>query len=196
MKKYILVICTLTCNLTFCQVFINKTETEKLLDYFLRQDTVSKIVYDYPTNITTYQFEGNYSREKVFPNTPDNVLICAVPITYETSIHKVLKNIDLSYDSNYYQTQIKNSSETPWSKQNLSTQIKMKLIKSKFSAYFYHQINIFSTPLFSKDGKIAIISLGTVDRQFVIKKREKIFIFKKNNMNWNLIQTINSIKNW
>jgi hypothetical protein len=196
MRIYTLTILLIFFNhFTFGQVLDRKIETEKILNFFLQQDTISKITLDSPWNIKTYEFEGDYSKEKVYPNTPDNVIICTEPITFNTAIFKVLKVIDSSYDSTYYQQQIINSTETSWNSQHLSLRQKTRFIKWRWRK-LYHETNIFSTPLFSKDGKVAIIKFGSMKRNSVIKKQDKIFILKKTNNDWTLVRTINSIKKW
>jgi len=195
MRVIFLIVLIIVFNLTFGQVFNRKVETENILNYFLQQDTVCKIIFDHPWNIKNFHFDGDYSVEKMYPNVPDNVIICTVPIQFETAIYQVLKLIDASYDSIYYQRQIVDLKEPLWSSQNLTLRTKARFIKWR-TRIFFSEINNFSTPLFSKDGQVAIIRFGSLKRNSSYKKQNKIFIFKKEKNIWELIATINSIKNW
>ena len=185
-------------NLSWGQIIYKKVETEKLLNFFFTRDTIKNTLYNRQDKIKGFQFEGDYSVAKIYPNTPPNVMICAVPTMYETSIHQVLKNIDQVYDSVFYQNQISKLDSTIdfWKNQKLILQKRIRFVRSNLHGKLYRETNMISSPLFSKDGQIAIISFTIVNRRFVIKKREKIFIFKKVNNNWVVIKTINSVKNW
>ena len=185
----------------FGQAFDKKIETEKLLDLILKQDTISKNIFDFADNINDYEFEGDYSIDKLFPNrikgdSTENYItisvICVAPLEFEMPIYKVLKTIDASYDSTYYQEQIKNVKYGKWSLRKFNNLTKVKFVKWE---KLHHETNHISFPIFSKDKNIAMIKFGSTNGKGMSEKQTRILIFKKLDNDWQLVQTINSIKN-
>jgi hypothetical protein len=188
---------------SYAQEFDQKVETEKLLNSILKQDSVSKNLFDFANNIIDYEFEGNYSPDRIFPDrikkdsTGQIIMIstiCVVPLEFENPIWSVLKEIDSSYDSTYYQEQIRNADRTPWSKRNLNLEPKIKFVKWKWRK-LHHETNLFSTPIFSKNKKLAIIKFGSINGKSMEEKPARILIFQKENDSWQLSRTINRVKN-
>ncbi len=195
MKNFLIISLLIISKLIFGQDFDKNVETENIMNFLLQQDSISRIVFDMPENITDYQFDGDYTADRIYPNTPKNVIVCTVPITFESSAHSILKEIDLSYDSSYYQKQIRESNQNSWKEKKLKLDKKIKFIKWKWRM-LYKEINSFSIPLFSKDGHIALVKFSSLNGRSIHKKRPQILILKRNNNNWKIIAKINSIKNW
>ncbi len=191
-------------NLILGQEINRNKLTEEILNTILKHDSISNKIFDLPLNITDYEFEGNYSSEKVFPeaneidSTGHKVLtrmICVVPIEFKNPIWQILKSTDINFDSSYYQEQILNSDQTLWSKRNLNLKKKVKFVKWKWRK-LYHETNNFSTPIFSKNGDIAIIKFSSINGKSMQEKTNRILIYRKIDKQWILIKTIESVKNW
>ena len=194
--KTALFILFILANLTALgQSTISDDEVENVLNALVKKGVLDKAVNGIALQITPYQFDGDYSRERVFPNASPNSVICVVPITFDTSIHSVLKKIDDVYDSSYYQNLIQDYLPVRWSEQELNLK-KIKFIKSKIGKLFHKEIGLLTYPLFSKDGKTAILTYGTVNRNSVIKEREAVYILKKMDPGWQVVEVINSKETW
>ena len=200
----IIIFTILISNLIFGQSFDKKKLTEELINTILKQDSISNKIFDFPLNITDYEFEGDYSTERVLPeafivdSTGQKILtqtICTVPTEFSSPIWKIIKTLDVNYDSSYYLEQILNSDQTFWSKRKMVFNKKVKFVKWKWRR-FYHEINNFSTPIFSKNGDIAIIKFGSINGKSMQEKMNRILIFRKTGNQWELIKMIESIKNW
>ena len=150
--------------------------------------------------ITDYEFDGNYSHERVFYShsvtdsigKKDNriIIICADPIRYSSSICEIVKKYDSSYDSVYYQNQIKKQETIIYWKDFYDKKSnRPKFINPKFTSLF-RTITTVSRPIFSKDEKLAIIKIGELG---VRKKGHKIYIFEKIDNKWTLKDSIKSI---
>src|SRR5258706_11119207 len=103
--KLILILAGLSMQ-CFGQVFDKKAETERLLNSILSQDTISNNIFEFTENIRDFDFEGNYSFDRLFPGQIkrdstgkiDGVTrICVSPLEFESPIYKVLQRIDSSY---------------------------------------------------------------------------------------------------
>lgn len=166
------------------QALDRKTDVENIFNSLRRQGVIGKTFADNPSKITSFQFEGDYSREKVFPNIPTTTIICVSPITFESPIQNTLRQIDRSYDSVFYQKQIQDSLSLPWSKMGFEFATKIRFGKSGF---LRSEIGMISYPLFSKDGQIATITYGTISGNSVIKQREKVYFLRRNEKEWTVI---------
>jgi hypothetical protein len=178
------------------QEFDKKAEVENIFNSLRRQNIITKTIANNPARITSYQFEGDYSRKKIFPNTPTTTTICITPITFDSPIHSTLKQIDPSYDSVFYQKQIQDSITSLWSNQELEFTTNVTFIKSGLLIKLSSEIGIISYPLFSKDGQTAVITYGTINGNAMIKQPEKVYFLRNNDKEWTTIATIDSKKTW
>ena len=173
-----------------------RTETQAVLQTLANQQILSKALAKYGFPIESYQFDGDYSRERVFPNANPNSIICVSPITYEHSIHSALISIDNNYDSLNYQNQLKEQSGIIWTGNNLKIPEGHKIVNSRLGGGLYSEIGRISAPLFNKELTVAIITYGTSNRNSRIKKTETVYILKKVGNQWQIEETISSIKTW
>jgi hypothetical protein len=150
--------------------------------------------------ITDYEFDGNYSHERVFysHSVKDStgkkdhriIIICADPIRFSSSICEIVKKYDNSYDSVYYQNQIKKQETIIYWKDFYNNKSDRPIfINWKFKSHF-RTITTVSRPIFSKDAKLAIIKIGELG---VRKKGHIIYIFEKIDNKWTLKDSIKSI---
>ena len=196
MKKALFIL-FIFANLTALgQSITSNEEVENVFNALIKKGVLDKAIFDFALQITPYQFDGDYSRERVFPNASPNSVICVVPITFDTSIHSVLKKIDDVYDSSYYQILIQDYLPVRWSEQELNLTKKIKFINSKIRKLFQKEVGRLTYPLLSKDGKTAVLTYGTVNRNSVIKKREAVYILKKLDSGWQVVEVISSKEKW
>lgn len=149
--------------------------------------------------ITDYEFDGNYSYERVFHSNSvtdstgkedDRIHIIADPIRLSSSICEIVKKYDSSYDSVYYQNQIKEQKTIiHWKDFYNNKSDRPIFIKWKYLIYF-RTITTVSRPIFSKDAKLAIIKIGELGAR---KIGFKIYIFEKIENKWTLKDSIKSI---
>ena len=173
-----------------------RAETQSILELLSTEGIIEKAIANFGFRITSYQFDGDYSRERVFPNASPNTLICIVPITFERSIHSALLTIDEAYDSAYYQNQLAEQGGIVWTDHDFSFTGKHRFIKSGFASIFYAETGRLSTPLFNRDMNVATITYGTTSRSSVIKKSKTVYILKKVDKQWQIEETIRSVTNW
>jgi len=200
MKRIIFISFLFSIQLTYGQDFDREKQTNEILSLILEQDSVSNKLYPFPARITAYEFDGDYSIERIFPQAfvkdstgkQTRSLICVSPIKYENSIWDVLKKLGSNSDSLYYQEQIQAIDAKPWSEQNLSFNRKIKFVKLMWIK-LHGEINHISPPIFSEDGKIAFLEFFSLKRNSQLKKPFKILIFKKDESQWKLIETIDSL---
>ncbi|HYF68687.1 MAG TPA: hypothetical protein VD884_11150 [Ohtaekwangia sp.] len=194
MKPYIALVLTFIQTFAVGQEFDKKTEVENIFNSLRKQNIITKKIANSPSWITSYQFEGDYSRERVFPNIPATATICVTPIAFESPIHDTLKKIDFSYDSAFYLKQIHDAIRALWSSQGLEFTTKLSFTKSGVLSKLRSEIGMISHPLFSKDGQTAVIIYGTINGNSVTKQPEKVYFLRKNDQEWTTIATIDSKK--
>jgi hypothetical protein len=183
--------------LTFIQVFVaaqvfdERTEVQNMFTCLRNQNIIAATIGNNPSRITPFQFEGDYSRERVFPGLSPTAAICVTPITFQSSIYDALKKIGLSPDSALFQKQIKDFHKPQWRSQKLEFTTKIKFTKSKLLRWLKSEIGIISYPLFNQDRQIAIITYGTIKGN-----SDRVYILRKRDNDWIIIETIDSQKTY
>ncbi|GAB3817157.1 hypothetical protein [Pontibacter rugosus] len=196
MTKALLILLILSSLNAFGQPRGTEDEVENVLNALIEKGILNKSIFNLALQISPYHFDGNYATERVFPNVPSTTILCVAPITFDRSIHSALKEIDNVYDSTYYQQQIQDYHPVKWSEQELSLISKTKFINSRISKLFYKEIGRMTFPLFSKDGKIAVLTYAAVNRSSVTKKRDTVYILKEDQTGWQIVEVIASKKAW
>jgi|GEM_PF-2973346 len=199
-KKYIIYVLILISNLVTGQENNRKELTEEIINTILLDSSISTKIFDKPLNITNYEFEGDYSVEKIFPKyskiqkLESETIIqttCVNSIKFKKPIWKVLKTVDENYDSLYYKKQIQNADKILWSKRKLEIRKKEKFVKWKWRK-FHKETNHFSSPIFNKNKDIAFIKFSSTNWKSMVKKKSRILIYKKIENKWILIETVES----
>ncbi|MEQ9300194.1 MAG: hypothetical protein RIF33_16600 [Cyclobacteriaceae bacterium] len=151
---------------------------EDILQVLSSERILDKAISRFAGKITSCQFDGDYSFDRVHPDRPPNTisLICTSPITFQTSIHTVLKDLDDDYDSLFFQNQLKEAQFTDWTDQSFNLPEGHKFIQSRWSKYLHSETGRLSIPIFNETRDLAAIIYSTTKRNGTIKKREAVYI--------------------
>jgi hypothetical protein len=190
----------------YAQDSINSSVTSELFEQIININELGKNLEKHSVLISEWHFDGDYSPERIHGSpfvidsisgdTVGYVVHCTMPITFEIPLFSVLLNLDSSYDSLYYVRQINNQKKGKWKRNNFKTNSEIRLIGwpiIKLTKRYYS----ISKPIFSRDGKIAIImALHQTKMTNHWNRNDKIFIFRKNPTGWSIIKIIQSKNNF
>ena len=197
MKKN-LILFALIGTLQFCkaQNVETKSQIGEVFKAIVKLDSVQTRILSVSLNyIRDYEFDGDYSRERLFPslfktdslgNKVQKGFICVEVMQYQYPIYTIIKKYDNSFDSTHYQKQIADKEKYILWKEFDLKQTNARFVSWKLKRLF-RTIRIISNPIFNKNGDIAIVKVSELGNREI---GDRIYILSKIENKWDLKEKI------